>query len=62
LISLAITYSEQKQALEKYFERQNVDILVAPFDLMKDQSDSHDIQSWCSWAEGSTACCHRPTS
>ena len=52
LMSLAITYAEQKQALERYFERQNVDVFVAPFDLMKGDSNSHDIQSWCSWAEG----------
>ena len=51
-LSLAITYAEQKQALEKHFERHHVDIFVAPFDLMKTDTAAHDIQSWCSWAEG----------
>ena len=52
LVSLAITYSEQQQALQKFFERENVDLYVAKFDLMRNPSDPESIQSWCSWAEG----------
>jgi hypothetical protein len=52
LVSLAITYSEQQNALQKFFERENVDIYVAKFDLMRNQSDPEGTQSWCSWAEG----------
>ena len=52
LVSLAITHAEQKQALEKHFERQNVDVFVAAFDLLQGESGTDGIQSWCSWAEG----------
>lgn len=52
LVALAITYAEQKQALEKHFERQGVDVFVAAFDFMQGDFGPDDVQSWCSWAEG----------
>jgi hypothetical protein len=52
LISRSITYAEQKEALEKYLERENLDIYVGKFDLMRSTSDPQRIESWCTWAEG----------
>ncbi len=52
LVSLAITYSEQQKALEKYFERESMDVHVAKFGFMRGESGPDSIQSWCSWTEG----------
>jgi hypothetical protein len=52
LVSLAITYSGQQKALEKYFERENVDVYVAKFDFMRTGGSVDNIESWCSWTEG----------
>jgi hypothetical protein len=51
-LALAITYAEQKQALDKYFERQNVDIFVAAFDFMQLEPGTGEVRSWTTWAEG----------
>jgi hypothetical protein len=52
LVSLGITYSEQKDALEKHFEQEGVDIYVGSFDFMNSKSEPDSIHSWCSWTEG----------
>lgn len=52
IVSDALTYSEQQQALEKFFEHEGVDVYVGKFDLMRKGSDGDELQSWCSWTEG----------
>jgi hypothetical protein len=52
LVSLAGTYAEQQQALEKHFEKDGVDIYVAKFDVMNARNEPDTLHSWCSWAEG----------
>lgn len=51
LVSLAITYAEQQKALEKYFEREGIDVYVGKFDFMRSPATPDAIESWCSWTE-----------
>jgi len=52
LLSLAGTYSEQQEALEKHLEKQGVDVYVAKFAVMNARDGSAGVHSWCVWSEG----------
>ncbi|MBL8113582.1 MAG: hypothetical protein JNK60_11895 [Acidobacteria bacterium] len=52
LLSLAGTYAEQQEALQRHLEKTGVDVFVAKFDLMGEKSEPGAVRSWCSWAEG----------
>lgn len=46
---LALTYEEQKAALDPYYEKAQIDVFVASAKLLRVQSRS---LSWCVWTEG----------
>jgi hypothetical protein len=52
LVSLAGTYLEQQEALQKHLEKNGVDVYVAKFDLMGPRGDAQAPHSWCVWSEG----------
>jgi hypothetical protein len=51
LLSLAGTYADQQDALQKHYEKLGVDLYVAKFDVMTARAPGI-ARSWCSWAEG----------
>jgi hypothetical protein len=51
LLSLAGTYSEQQEALQRHLEKQGVDVYVAKFSVMN-APGSDAVRSWCVWSEG----------
>jgi hypothetical protein len=52
LLSLAGTYSEQQEALEKHLEKKGLDVYVAKFAVMNARDGSGGVHSWCVWSEG----------
>jgi hypothetical protein len=52
LVSLAGTYLEQQEALQKHLEKNGVDVFVAKFDLMGSRGAAQTPHSWCVWSEG----------
>ena len=52
LVSLAGTYLEQQEALQKHLEKSGVDVYVAKFDLMGSRGAAQAPRSWCVWSEG----------
>jgi hypothetical protein len=51
-MSLSMSYDGQAEALERFFERTQVDIHVASFGMMRSAAHDNAIRSWCSWSEG----------
>ena len=49
--SEAITYADQKKALEALHTKQGEDIFVATFSLFR-RPNELAVRSWCTWAEG----------
>ena len=52
LLSLAGTYSDQQEALQKHLEKKGVDVYVAKFSVMNARDGSNNVHSWCVWSEG----------
>jgi hypothetical protein len=51
-MSTAVTYADQKAALEAHYQRTGTDIYVATFGLFRRPADGNAMRSWCSWTDG----------